>query len=219
MEIKKKLATTTSVDADLFFNDQEETPLRTVNRIAYQKSSYADAAYLRFAEVMPLPRAVNTHSFQSACEDVYNGLCEFCILPLENTSEGQLHTFSRLIDRYGLKIAATCDITAGDGTRTTKFALLQKLLIPLDRVKFKSAPCFEFSYPMSSDPAPAALLQAAKMCGLRLLRVETRPQIEKDMPALGHYVFDTEGGDLFSYLLFLSMTAPEHEIIGVYPHL
>ena len=50
MEIKKRLASTTAVDADLFFNDQEETPLRSVHRIAYQKSSYADAAYLRFAE-------------------------------------------------------------------------------------------------------------------------------------------------------------------------
>ncbi len=91
-------------------------PLRDVpptvrGRVAYMTGSLADKAFLRFSEWLPGCRAADARSFVDACEEVYNGLCQFCILPLESAEEGRLAAFSRLIVRYGLQTIAVCDVT------------------------------------------------------------------------------------------------------------
>ena len=201
-----------------FFADVEEIPLHAADRIVYQRSSYADSAYLRFAELLSSPRASYTHSFQGACEEVYNGLCEYCILPLENSSEGQLNTFSRLIDRYGLKIAATAEIVASDGLRSTRFALLRKNLLPILRYGKRNY-FFEFSVPLSQSPSSAEILLSAQLCGLRLYRVDTRSGQDPGRQSIIRYVFHAESNALTAFLLYLCMTAPHYEAAGIYPHL
>ena len=106
-------------------------PLRDVpptvrGRVAYMTGSLADKAFLRFSEWLPGCRAADARSFVDACEEVYNGLCQFCILPLESAEEGRLAAFSRLIVRYGLQTIAVCDVTQRgvNGFRRTRFALL-----------------------------------------------------------------------------------------------
>ena len=104
-------------------------PLRDVpptvrGRVAYMTGSLADKAFLRFSEWLPGCRAADARSFVDACEEVYNGLCQFCILPLESAEEGRLAAFSRLIVRYGLQTIAVCDVTQRgvNGFRRTRFA-------------------------------------------------------------------------------------------------
>ncbi|MBQ7346974.1 MAG: hypothetical protein IJW55_03380 [Clostridia bacterium] len=218
-EIGRQLSNGKVLTPELFFSDQEEIADEARNRIVYQRNGYADSAYLRFAESIPLPRAVYANSFPAVCEEVYNGNCEFCILPLENSAEGPLTGFTRLIDRYELKIAMTCDIPTTDGSRVTRFALLRRNLVP--PVSFDDKELFfEFTAPLSEEPSTAELLAAAQCCGLQPCRLDSRTQ-QTDSGALPtvHFTFCTAGGDFAAFLLYLAMEAPHYEPVGIYLHL
>lgn len=218
IEIKKCLCAQKQILPDDFFFEAEETDIAARNRMVYQRSSYADNAYLRFAAHLPSPRAVYAHNFPAVCEEVYNGNCEYCILPLENTAEGPLNSFTRLIDRYGLKIAATCDIPTTDGTRITRFALLRRSLAPLPK-EDNAQSFFECALPSDETPTAAQLLSAAQLCGLQLCRLDSRIRpTETGLRATSHFVFRFVPEDLTVFLLYLAMEAPHYDAIGLYSH-
>ena len=219
MEICRRLAAKKSFRIASFFDDAEEEAATAPSRVVYQRNSYADSAYLLFASFLGDSRAIYSHSFPTACEDVYNGVCQYCILPLENSSEGQLSSFVRLIDRYGLKIAATCDVATTDGSRVTRFALLRRSVLPIlsntDREFF-----FEFSASMNTEPGIAAVLIAAELCKLTLCRMDSRPrQATEEESGVTRFVFRIGHGNLAAFLLYLSAYVPTAEYIGIYPHL
>lgn len=186
-------------------------------RIAYQRSSYADTAYFRFAPYLSDPRAVYTHSFPAACEEVYNGLCEYCILPLENSSEGPLSSFTRLIDRFGLRIAATADVTATDGSRTTRFALLHRGSLPLLEAG-NATRYLEISVRLDGTHTLSELMLAAELCGLSLLHVNTRTDPDGS-DVYVHPVLRAPDDRLALFLLYLATDPCQYETVGLYPHL
>ena len=218
-EIDRRLDTQHRLSTEDFFEEAEESDPAARSRIIYQRNSYADSAYLRFAELLPLPRAVYTHSFGEVCEEVVRGSCEYCILPLENSTEGPLNSFARLIDRYELKIAATCDIPTADGSRITRFALLRRDMTDLPSPN-GARRFFDFSLPVGEPPAPEAVLYAAACCGLVCNRIDSRAhRAEDEMQLTTHFSFSTDRGNLRTFLLYLSMEAPHYNAIGYYAHL
>lgn len=214
--IREGLSLSATEIPDFYISEFEELPEAAKNRVIYQRTSYADQAYVRFSTAPEQPKALYTHHFSVACEEVARGNCEYCILPLENSAEGPLQSFVRLIDRFSLKIVTVCDVSAGDAARTTRFALLRKNLLPLHGEIGKNT-LFECDVPMSDAPTVSELLLAAEFCGLRLLRIDTKTQPRETAPlSLSHFVFAVEGGDLSTYLLYLSMEAPDYEPLGIY---
>lgn len=202
----------------IFFTDAEELPPESRNRIAYQKSSYADSAFLQLGAALPECRAVYASSFGAACEEVYNGQSEYCILPIENSSEGQLLSFYRLIERYELKILLSCDVLSGDANRTTRFALLGRSLLPIfDPAKRECF--FEISLPLGTHPETAEILLAAQLCGLSLRRISTLPSEEAEAPFSVFYSFAAPPGELNTFLLYLAMEAPQATHLGLYSHI
>jgi prephenate dehydratase len=218
-ELHTLLSAQKALSPDDFFMEAEELSDTAQGRIIYQRNSYADSAYLQFAPILSHPRAVYTHSFETVCEEVYNGSCEYCILPLENTTEGPLTSFTRLIDRYALKIAATCDVPTTDGTRITRFALLRRGLTPTIRIK-SSLRYFECALPLDMSPSAADLLCAAQHCGLKLCRLDLRShQTENGLRPTTHFVFEAEDEHLMVFLLYLAMEAPHFDPVGLYSQL
>ncbi len=187
-------------------------------RIAYQKNTFTDTAFLRFSSLLDSPRATYTHSFLSACEEVRNGNCQYCILPIENATEGRLVSFAKLINRFALKIIATCEITENEG-KSTRFALLSA---SYEMLSASGAECFlEISIPLD-HPNPSHLLQAAEICGLPLCRLTSVPSSDPEETYHLQIVFSASAKaetELPSFLLYLHMDAPQHTLIGIYPHL
>ncbi len=199
-----------------FFSEISAPPAGSSCRVAYQRNSYADSAYLQFSKLLQDLRVSYSHSSLSACEDVYNGICEYCILPVESAAEGQLNSFSKLIERFDLKVAATCEVVGTDASKATRFALLSgnlTILLQEDKESF-----FEFSTPLDGTPSSAALLTAAELCGLHLYRLDSLPAPEPHRFS-AHYLFKTDSADLYAFLLYLAMEAPHYNPIGIYSHL
>lgn len=202
---------------DFWFHDSEEGALSEMatNRVLYQKSFYTDSAYLRFASFLKDCRAAYAQNVTSVCQDVYNGVSEYCILPIENSTEGLLNSFAALIARYELKIVVVCDISSADGSKTTRFALLRKRLSPL--LIEKGRPHFlEISVLLQERPTVSDLLSAAQLCGLQVERIHTTVSAEDEHAHILHAVFTATQEQTSVFLLYLSMEAPQFVPIGLY---
>ena len=218
-ELYRELSRRAPFPPTLLFSEFEEVSPSAYHRIVYQRSIYADAAYLRFSPLLTDARAAYAHSFHAACEDVYNGHYEFCILPIENAVEGQLISFSRLIAQYDLKIAASCDVVGTDSSRNTRFALLHRNMLPTLEAKDAECGFFRFSIPHDASTELSDVLMAASFCGLRLHSVNTLPPSDGEANASLQLSFYTDKGLLQPFLLYLAMEIPHYTPIGMYPHL
>lgn len=200
-------------------------PATARGRIAYMPAAFADKAYLRLSARVVSPRATATASFVDACEEVRSGLCEYCILPLENTHSGKLTAFTRLILRYSLRVVAICDLENGavDG-QVTRFALLRAAdgdfpapLIP----SAEGEPLYLEFIHRDGPPSLTDLLTAAEFCGVTVCRLDTLPRFdeldtEDDEPAPLGCVCDVAGSDLAVFRRFLSLEASDNILIGIY---
>lgn len=212
-----KLPNETAPHPDFWFQDSEAAALSetAANRVLYQKSFYTDSAYLRFATLLKGCRAAYAQNVTSVCRDVYNGISEYCILPIENSAEGLLNSFAALIARYELKIVSVCDVSSADGSKTTRFALLRKRLSPL--LLEKGRPHFlEISVVLQERPTVSDLLSAAQLCGLTVERVHTMVAPEDANARILRAVFTATQEQTSVFLLYLSMEAPQFVPIGLY---
>jgi hypothetical protein len=201
-------------------------PATVRGRIAYMPAAFADKAYLRLAEGVKDPRAAATASFVDACEEVRSGLCEYCILPLENTHSGKLTAFTRLILRYNLRVVAVCDLENGAAEgQITRFALLrsasdQRFPPPLISPTPGESLFFEFIH-VGESPSLTDLLTAAEFCGVTICRLDTLPRFDEldtdsDEPAPIGCVCDVAGSDLAAFCRFLTLEASDNIFIGIY---
>ena len=198
------------------FPDAEEVASHAAGRIVYQRNSYTDDAYLAFATLVPGARAAYAHSFHAACEEIYNGHCEYCILPIENAVEGELVGFAKLISQFDLKIAACYNIMGTDASRQTRFALLRRNMLPVFARDVKKSEFFRFSLPIALSSVASDILSAANFYGLKFVSMNTLPQGEN---AHFNLTFAIRGGDIYPFLLYLAMIAPQYTPIGIYSHI
>lgn len=203
-------------------------PATVRGRVAYMSGALADKAYLRLTALLKAPRAAATVSFVDACEEVHSGLCEYCILPLENTHSGRLNAFTRLILRYRLQVVAVCDLENGAAEgQTTRFALLHAADENRFPAPLSHSPAGEPLYldliHITESPALTDLLIAAEFCEMTVCRVDTLPAFDE----LGFpddegsaravaCVLNTAGGDLATFRRFLSLESREDILTGFY---
>lgn len=202
-----------------FFPDADEVAPHATARIIYQRSSYTDDAYLSFASLIPEARAAYAHSFPAACEEVYNGHCEYCILPIENAVEGELIGFAKLIAQYDLKIAACCDVVGADTARRTRFALLRRNMLPLFWADADKTGFFRCSIPSELSASIADILSAANFFGLTFISTNTLPIDKEGAKACFNITFSIGNGSLYPFLLYLATVAPQYTPIGIYSHI
>lgn len=199
-------------------------PAMARERVAYMPGSFADKAYLRLTSLLKSPRANATTSFVDACEEVHSGLCEYCILPLENTHSGRLTAFTRLILRYRLQIVAVCDLENGAAAgQSTRFALLREAEEGRFPVPLTVNPplCLELVH-LTASPSLTDLLIAAEFCGMTPCRIDTLPRFdelenfEESSDAAFACVWNAADGDLSTFRRFLSLETPETVLTGIY---
>ena len=190
--------------------------------VAYLRSRYTDAAYLTLTAHLSKPRAIYFSSFTDVCEEVYHGLCEYCILPVESATDGKLIRFYTLIEKFELKIVAVCDIEDASGTET-RYALLRHRYVPLRRSSRLHGERFaEFSIVIDAGVSLTDVLNAADACGLRLSRADSAPLSYRENGYRYGLVFslaETPGEDapaLEAFLLYLALFLPEYTPIGIY---
>ncbi len=215
MELRKRIPSPETFWQDVFPAGEGLSEF-SLNRISYQKNSYTEKAFQCFSGLLSEAKAAYAHSFPSVCEDVYNGISEYCILPIENSTEGRLVSFTRLISQFDLKIAATCDVQSGED-KTTRFALLRRGFSKWHSSDVHPMYC-EISGTLSDSTQPEDLFSAARLCGLTLESADVKILKPSGTHSL-HAAFLIGGGDLSAFLLYLTMECPTINTLGRYPNL
>jgi hypothetical protein len=203
-------------------------------RVVYQHNIYTDEAFLLFSRVLPTAKACYSDSFTGVCEQVFDGECEYCILPLENTQDGKLIRFYGLIEKYELKIALTCKVTTSDNRHSTVFGLCRRGLVWPETVVRDRRFCFEFMFWQESEHLSLSrLLHAAECASLSPVRIDCLPRSDDEILMGAGYPFDlcfeiipnessssaAPGYELLSFLMYLSVHSPTYLPLGIYQHL
>ncbi len=180
-------------------------------RIAYRKAYGADIAFEKFASVIPDASAVYRDSFAHVCDAVAVGDADMCILPYENTSDGKLSGFYRLIEGYELKIAASCMVKSDNRDDETRYLLLSPTLSGLSEIS--GITDFEFSLVDRDGTALTGLMAAADLLGVGIKSVDTFKSEE-------YTVFDVRTSAdcerLDALILYLKLEAVEFSPLGLY---
>lgn len=180
-------------------------------RISYRKAHGADVAFEKFASVIPDTSAVYRDSFNHVCDAVAVGDADMCILPYENTADGKLSGFYRLIESYELKIAASCMVKSDNRDDETRYLLLSPTLSGLSEIS--GITDFEFSLVDRDGTALTGLMAAANLLGVNIKSVDTFKTDD-------YTVFDVRtSGDcerLDALILYLKLEAAEFSPLGLY---
>ena len=204
------------------FGESERISSEAKGRLAYMQNHYTDAAYLIFSKSVPSLRASYFSSFQAVCEEVYTGACEYCILPIENSSDGKLMSFYSMIDKYELKISSVCTVRHSDGQSFTKFALLNKSFLPSGIFNAPAAYLnkrsieIRVSQTSVNDSPLDNILLAANACDLRIHRVDSLP-LSYNEDLLGYYiVLGINNVDFKTFLTYVAFEYTQCYIVGIY---
>ena len=192
----------------------EESPSPgTHGRIALVRNRYNEEALERFSYGVTGAKPSYTPSFADACEEVYAGQSEFCILPVENTENGRLFGFYSLLDRYELRICAACDLDTDPGS--IRYALVGKSLP--DRLPKSVSWRLECSVAAEAGAFPTDILQIAPIFGAQLLKIDSLPVLYDDGLQRFYFTFELHRAEALAFDLYLSMEHARYTPIGLYP--
>lgn len=189
------------------------------DKIAYVQNTFSDTAYLCFSAMLDHPRAAYFDSFSGVCEEVYNGICEYCILPILHDRDGKLFRFYELLQKYDLRIVCACDVprTEKDGVTVTRYALIRKHLTVLRMSEGEEDISYlELRLPADDSVSLCELLQVAQACRMTPERVDTRTDGEARDGLFHHITLRLDRSDIRVFFAFLTLDVPRCTLMGLY---
>lgn len=197
-----------------------DTPKSASDRIAYLKNSYNDDAYMHLSYLLESPRAAYFDSITAVCEAVFNGNCEYCILPLETSSDGKLSSFYDLILKYSFKICAVYDLQDKEKKKYTRYGLISlqsdnNSSLSKNRSKVKY---LEFTFESDGYPTLSDILSASEHCSMKLWRIDTLcPASSKGQRSpMICPVFRVDSADINTFLTYLAIDCQKFKPLGIY---
>ena len=206
---QKELITKTS------FHDDESTKSGSHGRIALVRNRYNEEAFSIFEPFVQGAKAEFFSSFSDACEEVFDNLCEFCILPIENTESGRLFGFYSMIDRYELKICATCTVEHEDSPDTVRYALVGKHLPR--RIPKNTEWNLECCISSEADQFPYDIFRVAPIFEATPIKVDSLPILYDDGAHRIYFTFQIPRMMAYAFDLYLLTEHPRYTAIGLYP--
>lgn len=196
------------------FGEGEQALPGTHGKIAYVRNKRNDEVFLEFSKKLRGARAHYATSFIDACESVFNNACEFCILPVENNTDGKLYSFYSMLDRYELRIFKILRKENEDASESVNFALAGRCVDKsFDARRLKR---FEFSVVREERDILEDVISVAKALGGRISSVGTLPVPYDDKRSKYYFAVDLRAADAVPMALYMTMEYPRYTPIGLY---
>lgn len=189
----------------------DSEPEATPPKIAYLQNTFSDRAYRQFSERFERVSAAYYPGFREVCEEVYNGICHYAMLPIYNSRDGQLISFRRLISKYDLKISLVTDVTATDDS-IMRFALLQK---GIDSRSFREYPCLDLSVVLDNSEY-GMFLSSCESLGAIVMMMHSLPLDYSDDRYGLTLQLDIQYASRDALFFFLEGSHIRYDIVGVY---
>ena len=203
-----------SVWARSFFGS-EDIPAGSHGKVALVRNKYNEEAFELFSKVITNPKPIYSPSFSDACEDVFDGRCEFCVLPVENSQSGRLFGFYSMFDRYELRICAVCELDAAGTSESTRYALVGKL-VP-DRIPKSLRWRFECSVISETGAVLGEISRVCHVFGAELSKVDSLPVEYDEKLKKYFFTFEIPENTISGFDLYLSEKYARYSPIGLYP--
>lgn len=179
--------------------------------VSYVKNPVNDKAYRLLSHRLMSQRqeltASYTADFKGACEDVYYDRAKYCLLPLENSSDGLLYAFRRLADKYELTIVAAVNIETGDEEQTTAALLSSE--------EFGGGDTYEIAVPSDTPWSIGELGEALSLLDASTSRINYIPSHHRDGDYDAHLCIKYDG-DPTPLRLFFTSAYPTCTYYGSY---
>lgn len=190
-----------------------ELTVRRIERakIAYFPTALSEIAGRAFGRELPMSTATPFDSFAAACEEVYSGRFDFCILPASGSDEGLLLPFLRLAERYELKGALSCDIRRGEKTESTFYLYGSRL------IRSRSSDRMDICLHLSSGQL-LPVLEGFRQLGVVCEYLTSLPYsiFGEDTCLVRLFIGKVDPAVI---LLFLTLAVPAFSICGIYKRL
>lgn len=96
----------------------------TGKRISCLRGGSSDVAFDVFSEYLGKASVLYGENLTSVCENLYDSLCDYAVLPVENSRDGILSGIASLIDKYEFYTVALTRVEQNEALTT--FALLSR---------------------------------------------------------------------------------------------
>jgi hypothetical protein len=182
-------------------------------KVAFVRGNGSGRAFEKFAKYVPGVLAEYEEDFRSALESVANGESTFAIVPIENSFDGRLNSFYRLMEKYVLSIVLAVDIPADDYESSTKFALVYK---KLDVIEAEGEELFECKITLREPCELADIILAARYFGAEVCKIHSLPLSSGGRENSFDIIFGLRGANTAGLLCYLFLKYPHLSPVGVY---
>ena len=187
-------------------------PIRD-KKVSFVRGNQSGRAFECFAKYVPGVLAEYEEDFKSACEAVANGESTYAIVPVENSTDGRLNSFYRLIEKYALSIVLAADIPSDDYENSTKFALVYK---SLDVIKANGSKMFEFKITFSEPRELGEVIFAAEYFGATVHKVYSLPLSSGGRENSFDIILDLNDANTAGLLCYLFLEYSQFTAVGIY---
>ena len=194
-------------------NDQAESSVSGDRRVSFVRGNGSGKAFERFAKYVPGVLAEYESDFRRALEAVANGETTFAIIPIENSFDGRLNSFYRLMEKYALSIVLAADIPSDDYESSTKFALVYK---KLDSINADGEWFFECKITLGEPAELADILNAASYFGAEVFKVHSLPLSSGGRENSFDIIFGLDGANIAGLFCYLMLKYPHLSPVGLY---
>lgn len=188
--------------------------IRQPARLSFWKTNrFSSGGYARFSVLFDTVEPIIAESFSEVCEQVAGQISDFGILPVENTTDGRLSVFYKMLDKHELKVCAVCDVEDPESDTTTRLALVAKTvyLFEGDFPRF-----IEFSY-ISTDVAKReGLLCATRLLASSLTRLSSLPLSYRTNASVETVTLALPTKSTLPFLIYLQLFFKDINILGFF---
>ena len=212
---RKRFAT--SVRETVPVGDADGAPDSVRGQVAYTRNSRTDSAFELLREGNKRVREHFVPSMADACECVWDGSCEFCLVPIENSIDGKLYSFYAMLDRYDLRICDTVSVEDGQGTSELIFAVAGRRTLGENRMPSGRPLLLEFSAISEDADFISNTVGAARELGGRVLSIGTQPSPDADDGNKYYFTVEFDGVSPVPMAVYLTLEHVRYSLIGWYP--
>ena len=194
-------------------NDEQPEPPQRDMRVSFVRGNGPGRAFERFAKYVPGVLAEYEDDFRRSLEAVANGETTFAIVPIENSFDGRLNSFYRLMEKYALSIVLAADIPSDDYESSTKFALVYK---KLDVIMAEGEEFFECKITLREPAELANIINAAAYFGADVRKIYSLPLSSGGRENSFDIIFGLNGAKIAGLFCYLMLKYPHLSPIGIY---
>lgn len=194
-------------------SEEAVLPASGDKKVSFVRGNGSGRAFERFAKYVPGVLAEYEEDFRSALEAVANGESTYAIVPIENSLDGRLNSFYRLIEKYALSIVLTVDIPSEDYESSTKFALVYK---NLDIIEASGETVFECKITFSEQKELGDIILASQFFGAEICKIHSLPLSSGGRENSFDITFGLNGANAAGLFCFLFLEYPYFASVGLY---